>query len=364
MLADSARIQEEDAAVASVVQRRRPTPGVQPLYTRSDADARSTAVRRRPLRRRRATSARRPAALHRRRPHPRLGDGRADASHGGRDHRITFTGDLGRRGLPFLREPSPVPAGRPAHLRKHLRRPASTTPSSGMAAKMGDVVRRTAGARRQGADPRLQPGPHADRRPLPAAAGCATGVLPRLPIYVDSPLAADIAEVYDGYPATFAGRRRRRRAAGGRTSRTARGEQGAGRQPRAVHRRRLRRHVRGRPDHAAPPPPHRRPAQHASCWSATRPGHAGAQLLEKGPTGASTAATGTSGPRWSSSTASPATPTRTISWPSWRRWRGRRQVCLVHGEGERAEALAEGLRGAGFPDVILPEVGASVGLSG
>ena len=27
----------------------------------------------------------------------------------GRDHRVTFTGDLGRRGLPFLRDPAPVP---------------------------------------------------------------------------------------------------------------------------------------------------------------------------------------------------------------------------------------------------------------
>ena len=38
------------------------------------------------------------------------------------------------------------------------------------------------------------------------------------------------------------------------------------------------------------------------------------------------------------------------------------QVCLVHGEGARAEALAEALRGAGFPEVTLPEVGTSVAL--
>src|SRR5205823_3571782 len=31
--------------------------------------------------------------------------------HGAREHRVVFTGDLGRRGVPFLRDPRPVPAG-------------------------------------------------------------------------------------------------------------------------------------------------------------------------------------------------------------------------------------------------------------
>jgi metallo-beta-lactamase family protein len=37
-----------------------------------------------------------------------------------------------------------------------------------------------------------------------------------------------------------------------------------------------------------------------------------------------------------------------------------RQVRLVHGEPERAAALAEGLRAAGFADVAIPERGESV----
>ena len=37
-----------------------------------------------------------------------------------------------------------------------------------------------------------------------------------------------------------------------------------------------------------------------------------------------------------------------------------RQVRLVHGEPERAEALAAGLRSAGFADVGVPERGESV----
>ena len=37
-----------------------------------------------------------------------------------------------------------------------------------------------------------------------------------------------------------------------------------------------------------------------------------------------------------------------------------RQVRLVHGEPERAAALAEGLRAAGFADVELPDFGDTV----
>ncbi len=41
-----------------------------------------------------------------------------------------------------------------------------------------------------------------------------------------------------------------------------------------------------------------------------------------------------------------------------------RQVCLVHGEPERAVMLADGLRMAGFADVAVPERGASVSVLG
>jgi metallo-beta-lactamase family protein len=41
-----------------------------------------------------------------------------------------------------------------------------------------------------------------------------------------------------------------------------------------------------------------------------------------------------------------------------------RQVRLVHGEPERAAALAEGLRSAGFSDVAVPDRGESVTLNG
>lgn len=121
--------------------------------------------------------------------------------HAGRTHRLTFTGDLGRRGMPFLRPPSPVPA---ADLilcectyggRRH-----DTLET--MAARMSKVVR---GVLERGGKVlvpafslgRTQVVLHFLQRWM------RDGILPRLPIYVDSPLAADIAAVYQRYGDAF-----------------------------------------------------------------------------------------------------------------------------------------------------------------
>ena len=109
MLADSARIHEEDAQVAGLIGSGR---GSEPAlaFTRSDAHR----------------------AIDQCIPVPYdhdvaiSGDTQlcfVDAGHilgsaisvltldhAGRTYRVTFTGDLGRRGVPFLRPPSPVPA--------------------------------------------------------------------------------------------------------------------------------------------------------------------------------------------------------------------------------------------------------------
>lgn len=115
----------------------------------------------------------------------------------GRERRLTFTGDLGRRGLPFLREPPEVPA---ADLvisestyggRTHDSLPV-------MAEKMSAIVRRTVERGGKVLIPafslgRTQIVVHYLRRWM------AEGVLPKLPLYVDSPLAAEIARVYEEY---------------------------------------------------------------------------------------------------------------------------------------------------------------------
>lgn len=108
MLADSAKIQEEDAEYLNKKRPRGEAP-VQPLYTRKDVIA----------------TMRRFQGLSYWRDHPIPGDFQVkfvEAGHllgsamvhlttpsVGKQRTITFTGDLGRKGLPILRDPSNVP---------------------------------------------------------------------------------------------------------------------------------------------------------------------------------------------------------------------------------------------------------------
>jgi metallo-beta-lactamase family protein len=196
MLCDSARIQEEDARVEGVVRGTRPVAlERRPLYTRRDV----AQVVEQTL----AVAYDMPFALN---PDVQLRFtdaghilGSAIVSllllHAGREYRLTFTGDLGRRGLPFLRDPGRVPAADLVISESTYGGKTHET-LEGMAARMGDVVRRTVARGGKVLIPafslgRTQVVVHYLRRWM------AEGVLPRLPLYVDSPLATEIALVYD-----------------------------------------------------------------------------------------------------------------------------------------------------------------------
>src|SRR5262249_36132507 len=196
MLADSARIQEEDAVVAGVLggwAAEQP-----PVYTRRDAE--------------RAMLQCVPVDYEQPRdisPDMRLRF--VDAGHilgsamvaltighGGRDYRITFTGDLGRRGVLFLPEPQPVPGGDLVICESTYGGRTHDT-INGMAAKMSDVVQRTAARGGKGLVPAFSLG----RTQLVVhylRSWLAEGILPRLPLYVDSPLAHGISGIYEQYP--------------------------------------------------------------------------------------------------------------------------------------------------------------------
>jgi metallo-beta-lactamase family protein len=193
MLADAARIQEEDAAVARTAGRN----GDGPLYTRTDAHRAVFQC----------------VAVPYGKPRELAPDIRLrflDAGHilgsavveltfavPGGERRVVFTGDLGRRGLPFLPEPSAVPAADLLISESTYGGRVHDTVEV-MAAKMSDVVRRTLARGGKVLVPafslgRTQVVVHYLRTWM------RDGVLPRLPLYVDSPLAADISEVYSHY---------------------------------------------------------------------------------------------------------------------------------------------------------------------
>ncbi len=200
MLADSARIQEDDAAVAGFVGQRGPASRA-PLYTRADAELTVGQCITIPYGETRAVS-------------PTVDVRFIDAGHilgsamvllsirqGGRTYRVTFTGDLGRRGLPFLSEASPVPAG-DLIICESTYGGKVHEPLERMAERMSDVVRRTVARGGKVLIPafslgRTQIVVHYLQRWM------HEGILPRLPIFVDSPLAHDISEVYRQHAPKF-----------------------------------------------------------------------------------------------------------------------------------------------------------------
>jgi metallo-beta-lactamase family protein len=200
MLGDSAKIQEEDAAY---LNRKRPrgAPEIEPLFNGRDVF--------RTLLQLRVIPYDTPTAIG-----PGLEATFVDAGHllgsamiGLRmegpsgTRRLTFSGDLGRPGLPILRDPAPVP---PADLvisestyGGHTHEPVEET-----AERLGEVVRHT--AERGG------------KLLVPAFSVGRTQTivyflhqlisarrLPELPIYVDSPLAVRATEVFRAHPECF-----------------------------------------------------------------------------------------------------------------------------------------------------------------
>jgi metallo-beta-lactamase family protein len=199
MLADSARIHEEDALVQRVLEQS----GQEALYTREDAA--------RTLGQCVAVPYDRPHALN---AYAELRF--ADAGHilgsamvglaldgGGREWSLTFTGDLGRRGQGFLREPAAVP-------RADLLICESTyagrrhEPLTQTLAALADTVRRTVARGGKVFIPAFSLG-RAQIVVHYLREGVRSGRLPRVPLFVDSPLAADIAEVYRRHPDCLAG---------------------------------------------------------------------------------------------------------------------------------------------------------------
>ncbi|MGL6075733.1 MAG: MBL fold metallo-hydrolase [Fimbriiglobus sp.] len=197
MLRDSAKVQEEEAGHANIA-RNFAEPLVQPLYHHGDVEKALKQAINVPygeeidvgpkIRFRFAEAGHilGSAMVH----------AEADGPNGTRT--VTFTGDLGRRGMPLLKPTAEVP---PADLlicestygnRKH-------EPLDGTIAKLYDAVNRTVARGGKALIPAFSLG----RIQLIIhflQLGLRKGAVESVPIFVDSPLAADVAEVYRNHP--------------------------------------------------------------------------------------------------------------------------------------------------------------------
>ena len=200
MLGDAAKIQEEDA---NYLNRRREKgdPKVEPLFDGRDVY--------KTLLRLRATPYDTPFTLGKGLQATFVEAGhllgsamvslRVDGPEG--ERRLTFTGDLGRPGLPILRDPAPVPPGdlliSECTYGGHTHEPVEET-----AERLGQVVRQTAERGGKLLIPAFSVGRtqtivyflHQLRN---------AGRLPDLPIFVDSPMAVRATEVFKSHPECF-----------------------------------------------------------------------------------------------------------------------------------------------------------------
>jgi len=201
MLADSAHIQEKDVEWVNRREKRRGSRAVEPLYGREDAEAVMEAFERVDY----------GASFS---PFPGLDVEYRDAGHilgsatmalslreGGRTVKLGFTGDVGRAGRPILRDPQPMPAcdylicestyGGKVHEPPERAKDRLAKIVSETAARGGKVI-------------------------IPAFAVGRTqeivfrldelaneGRLPPVPVFVDSPLAVDVTNIFRAHPECY-----------------------------------------------------------------------------------------------------------------------------------------------------------------
>lgn len=365
MLADSARIQEEDAAHANIRRQYR-EPTREPLYTGFDVEdalalvePMSCGEQVQILKGIRLTLAEAGHVLGSAMVH-------VETASGGS---LTFTGDLGRRGMPILKPSAPIP---PAHvvICESTYGGCVHEPIEAAMHTLADVVRAT--FERGGKV--LIPAFSLGRTQLIIHVLCQAmreGRIAESEIVVDSPLAAEIAEVYRRHPESLTAEARCALAAdpeflGGRLVRYVRssrdsmqerarpgpaiivGSSGMCEAGRIIH------HIQ---DHIDDP---RCSIVLVSFQAYGTPGRA---LLDRGPT---VRLQGKICNKWAevvhvNGFSGHADQQDILS--AFAPLAGKvREVCLVHGERPRAEALAAGLRGIGFADVSLPESGTRIPL--
>jgi metallo-beta-lactamase family protein len=201
MLRDAARIQEADAEFLNRKHRDELGELVVPLYTEEDALAALNHFQ----------------SLDYHRPTPVLPGVTCtfwDAGHvlgsaivqldidrDGEKLRLVFSGDLGRRNMAILRDPE-IPEPPEVLLVETTYGDRLHSPMAGMEAQLAEVVNRTAARKGKILVPsfsleRTQEFVYALHRLMDRQA------IPRIPVYVDSPLSVRITEVFERHPECF-----------------------------------------------------------------------------------------------------------------------------------------------------------------
>ena len=197
MLADSAHIQEKDAEFLT----RHGKPALPPLYSVADA----------------ARTAELMAGVPYDKPFdvtPGLRVTFLDAGHilgsasvvldvteNGRHQRLVFSGDVGRRGLPIIRDPQP-PEKADVVIMESTYGDRDHAPYESARAALGRIVTETAARGGRILIPAFAVG-RAQEVIYDLHALSLSGEIPAIPIYIDSPLAIEVTAIFETHPEIF-----------------------------------------------------------------------------------------------------------------------------------------------------------------
>jgi metallo-beta-lactamase family protein len=124
-----------------------------------------------------------------------------DCEEEGRSKRLVFSGDVGRRGLPIIRDPQP-PEGADAMIMESTYGDRDHTPYESAREALGRIVTETAARGGRILIPAFAVG-RVQEIIYDLHALSLAGLIPAIPIYIDSPLAIEATAVFETHPEIF-----------------------------------------------------------------------------------------------------------------------------------------------------------------
>lgn len=124
-----------------------------------------------------------------------------DCTEEGRTVRVVFSGDIGRKGLAIIRDPHP-PAGADVVIMESTYGNRDHLPITSARAELGRVVRETAARGGRVIIPAFAVG-RVQELVYDLHSLARADEIPRLPIYIDSPLATSATDIFERHPECF-----------------------------------------------------------------------------------------------------------------------------------------------------------------
>lgn len=125
-----------------------------------------------------------------------------EAAEGARTRRLVFSGDVGRTGLPIIRDPQPPAVAADLVILESTYGDRDHESVDGARAHLARVVRETAARGGRVLVPAFAVG-RAQELVYDLHALARAGAIPEIPVYVDSPLAIDATTVFETHPEVF-----------------------------------------------------------------------------------------------------------------------------------------------------------------